>query len=62
MGNLIVRLHVRLRILVVIFFMLSIVLLWFVRINTCRSYIQTWAGVLLMSRVRIFCSAEHPAV
>ena len=44
MGNLIVRLHLRLRILVVVFFMLSIVLLWFVRINTCRSYIETWTG------------------
>ena len=44
MGNLIVRLHLRLRVMVVVFFGLCLVLLWFVRVNSCRSYIETWAG------------------
>jgi hypothetical protein len=44
MGNLIVRLHLRLRIIVVIFFGLCLALLWFVRVNSCRSYIETWTG------------------
>lgn len=46
MGNIIVRLHMRLRVAVVVFFALSITLLWFVKYNSCRSYIQTWAGIL----------------
>jgi hypothetical protein len=46
MGNLIVRLHFRLRVSVVVYFALSITLLWFVRYQSCRSYIQTWAGML----------------
>ena len=46
MGNLIVRLHLRLRCIVVAFFMVSIALLWFVRMQSCRSYIETWTGML----------------
>lgn len=46
MGNLIVRLHLRLRCIVVAFFMVSIALLWFVRMQSCRSYLETWTGML----------------
>ena len=46
MGNLIVRLHLRLRCIVVAFFIFSLALLWFVKMRSCQSYIETWAGML----------------
>ncbi|EIE21258.1 hypothetical protein COCSUDRAFT_57160 [Coccomyxa subellipsoidea C-169] len=46
MGNLMVRLHLRLRLTIILFFAFSFVLLWFVHSNTCRSYLTTWGGML----------------
>lgn len=42
MSALSVGLQLRVRCLVVAFYMLSIALLWFVRPNSCRSYFFTW--------------------
>lgn len=41
-----VRLHLRLRLTIILFFAFSFVLLWFVKSDTCRSYLTTWAGML----------------
>lgn len=41
-----IRLHIKLRATVVAFFAFCITLLFFVKYNTCRSYIETWAGML----------------
>ncbi|KAK9902044.1 hypothetical protein WJX75_002353 [Coccomyxa subellipsoidea] len=46
MGNLMVRLHLRLRLTIILFFAFSFALLWFVRSNTCSSYLTTWGGML----------------
>lgn len=42
MANLSVGLQLRVRVLVVVFYTLSIALLWFVKEQTCRSYMFTW--------------------
>lgn len=62
MGNLMVRLHIRLRLMVVLFFALSFVLLWFVRSNSCRSYITTWGGMLPLQARPSFCHLPRCAV
>lgn len=41
-----VGLQLRVRILVVTFYSLSIALLWFVKHQSCRSYVFTWCGLL----------------
>jgi len=41
-----IRLHIKLRATIVAFFAVCITLLFFVKYNTCRSYIETWAGML----------------
>ncbi|BDA51093.1 hypothetical protein COCOBI_17-3130 [Coccomyxa sp. Obi] len=41
-----VNLSLRVRLLVVAFYTLVIPLLWYVRINSCRSYMYTWYGLL----------------
>ncbi|CAL8466201.1 g5737 [Coccomyxa elongata] len=38
--------QLRVRLLVVAFYTLAIPLLWYVRINSCRSYMYTWYGLL----------------
>ena len=42
------RMHTqfKIRILVIAFYTLSIALLWFVKIQACRSYCYTWYGML----------------
>ncbi len=62
MGNLMVRLHIRLRLTVVLFFAFSFVLLWFVRSNSCRSYITTWGGMLPLQARPSFCVTSHAAL
>ncbi|KAK9813862.1 hypothetical protein WJX73_002319 [Symbiochloris irregularis] len=44
-GNLIVRLMVRIRLAVFSFFILSIVLLYFVKYKSCRVFSDTWLGL-----------------
>ncbi|KAK9807443.1 hypothetical protein WJX73_007832 [Symbiochloris irregularis] len=44
-GNLLIRLMVRLRLGVFAFFILSIVLLYFIKYNSCRVYADTWLGL-----------------
>lgn len=46
MGCILIRLHSRLRTNMVVFFALSLALLHFVKHNSCRSYIETWGGLL----------------
>ena len=36
----------KIRILVIAFYTLSIALLWFVKLQACRSYCYTWYGML----------------
>ena len=40
------RMQLKIRILVVAFYTLSIALLWFVKLDACRSYCYTWYGML----------------
>ena len=56
MGCILIRLHQRLRVNMVLFFALSLALLHFVHLNSCRSYIETWGG-LLPVQVSFTCSA-----
>ena len=56
MGCILIRLHQRLRVNMVLFFALSLGLLHFVHLNSCRSYIETWGG-LLPVQVSVTCSA-----
>ena len=44
MANLLVGLQLRVRCLVVAGYTVSIALLWFVRPQSCRSYVFTWWG------------------
>ncbi|KAK9807450.1 hypothetical protein WJX73_008432 [Symbiochloris irregularis] len=44
-GNLLVRLMVRVRLAVFFFFILSILLLYFVNYKSCRGYTATWLGL-----------------
>ena len=60
MGCILIRLHQRLRTNMVLFFALSLGLLHFVHLNSCRSYIETWGG-LLPVQVSITCSATLAA-
>lgn len=46
--------QVRLRVLAFLFFVLSSVIYFFVHINTCSSFIQSWLG-FLSSQVRRVC-------
>jgi hypothetical protein len=39
-------LQLRVRLLVVAFYILGIALLWYVRVHDCRSYMYTWYGLL----------------
>jgi hypothetical protein len=39
---LLVGLQLRLRVVVVAFYTLSIALLWFVKVRSCRSYVFSW--------------------
>ncbi|CAL8466200.1 g5736 [Coccomyxa elongata] len=45
------HLMLRIRLLVVAFYTLAIALLWFVRIETCRAYMDTWYGLLPLQLV-----------
>lgn len=38
--------QLRVRLLVVGFYTLAIALLWYARLNSCRSYVYTWYGLL----------------
>ena len=46
MGCILIRLHQRLRTNMVMFFALSLALLHFVHLDSCRSFIETWGGLL----------------
>eukprot|EP01025_Chloroclados_australasicus_P036388 TRINITY_DN3709_c0_g3_i1.p1 TRINITY_DN3709_c0_g3~~TRINITY_DN3709_c0_g3_i1.p1 ORF type:complete len:845 (-),score=70.90 TRINITY_DN3709_c0_g3_i1:314-2827(-) len=46
MGNILVRLQVRLRMATFGIFLLSVVLLWIVDLGTCESFAFTWLGLL----------------
>ena len=58
MGCILIRLHSRLRTNMVIFFMVSIAVLYFVKHNTCRSYIEIWGGLLPVQASRNASSAS----
>ncbi|PSC73217.1 DEAD-box ATP-dependent RNA helicase 50 isoform A [Micractinium conductrix] len=51
MGNLVTRLQVRLRGPPILFFLLCVICLTFVKINTCSSYMISWLGYLPMQVV-----------
>ena len=58
MGCILIRLHSRLRNNIIIFFMVSIAVLYFVRHDTCRSYIEIWGGLLPVQASRNASSAS----
>jgi hypothetical protein len=59
MGNLMVRLHLRLRLTIILFFAFSFALLWFVRSNTCSSYLTTWGGMLPLQVKILHSPTQH---
>ncbi|KAK9804297.1 hypothetical protein WJX72_005360 [[Myrmecia] bisecta] len=68
MGFVIVRLQLRMRGIVAAFFVLSMVLLWLARSNTCAAFTFTWLGLLPMQVVMtatvvtwcFFCMPKDP--
>lgn len=52
--------QLKIRILVIAFYTLSIALLWFVKLQACRSYCYTWYGMLPAQVGRRIFPLDYP--
>eukprot|EP00884_Botryococcus_braunii_P001515 jgi/Botrbrau1/11364/Bobra.0038s0112.1 len=66
MGNLIVRMQMRMRSATMVMFVLTVTLLWYLKPDSCRSYVYIWYGMLPVQVVQtgaavVYTSLVTPA-